>query len=507
MNAQEVLPILSMKNITKTFPGVKALDNVHFELNKGEVHAILGENGAGKSTLIKILGGIYQADSGSIEVDGKEVEIKSITDCKKLGISIIHQELCLSPNMTVAQNIFMGKELLKNTTKLLADKEMIKQTEEVLQKLGITNLSANDLVMDLSISKQQMVEIAKAIAFDASIIVMDEPTSSLTETEVQHLFSFIKLCQKKGISFIYISHRMKELFEISDRITVFRDGTYIDTVDTAHTTEGQLIQMMVGREIEDMYHTEELVRTDEKLLEVEKLTSQYVNDISFDLYRGEILGIFGLMGAGRTELARALFGVDEILRGSVKICGAKIPAKYNPNIAKKCGLALTPESRKEFGLVLVETVHYNILLPIMEKVYHLLKINKEFRDTTIKEFFSSLRIKASSPQVTCNTLSGGNQQKIVLAKWIATHPKVIIMDEPTRGIDVGAKSEVYSIMQDLVKQGIGIILISSELPEIINLSTRVMIMREGHVTGILERKDLTQETIMQYAVGGKTDEQ
>uniref|UniRef100_UPI00047DCA64 sugar ABC transporter ATP-binding protein n=1 Tax=Caldanaerobius polysaccharolyticus TaxID=44256 RepID=UPI00047DCA64 len=492
--------LLQLKNVSKHFPGVNALVDVDFELQEGEIHALLGENGAGKSTLMKILGGIYSMDKGEVYICGKKVEIKSVEDARAYGISIIHQELALVPYMTVAENIFLGRELV-GFAKLVNKKAMIQEAQKLLDNFKV-NIDATSLVANLTGAQQQIVEIIKAIAFNAKILVMDEPTSYLTEREVKFLFEIMRTLKRQGVGIIFISHRMSELFEISDRITVMRDGHYIGTKVTKQTTVDELVSMMVGRELTN-YYVRTYNKPGETILEVKHLTRKGVfNDISFSLKKGEILGFAGLMGAGRSEVMRAIFGLDPIDSGEIFIKGKKVNIK-DPNQAMQMGIALVPENRKEEGLFLIDSVKFNITIKVLQEFIKFIKVNKKLEDKIASKYVDSLSIKASSLLQKVGDLSGGNQQKIVIAKWLATKPDILILDEPTRGVDVGAKAEIYAIMNRLVASGVSIIMISSELPEIINMCDRVVVMCNGTITGILERNEFSQESIMHYAIGRK----
>lgn len=492
--------LLEMRNIHKTFPGVYALKDVNFDLKYGEVHAILGENGAGKSTLIKVLAGIYEAEKGQIFIDGKQCNIKDVKMSQSYGISVIHQELCLVPHMTVAENIFLGREPVTGRTSFVNFKEMNAEAQKILNSVGL-NIESNTKVYKLSVAQQQLVEIAKALSVDARILIMDEPTSSLTNKEVEMLFKTINELKAKNISIIYISHRIEELFRITDRITVLRDGQYVGTKKTSETTKDELISMMVGRELKDLYK-----KTDhpvgETILEVKNLCKKNVlKNISFSLRRGEILGLSGLVGAGRTELMRAIFGVDSFDSGEIILQGKNLVIKM-PQNAIENGIVLVSENRKEQGLILQKDVSFNLTLVILRKIIKFIHVDRKLEDAIVKDYTDKLSIKATSKNQLVKNLSGGNQQKVVIAKWLATNPKVLILDEPTRGVDVGAKAEIYSIIDMLASQGVGIIMVSSELPEIINMSDRVMVMNNGQITGILEGKQINQETIMHYATGG-----
>lgn len=492
--------ILSMRNIHKRFPGVYALKDAKLDLKVGEVHALLGENGAGKSTLMKILGGIYQADEGDIYINGKKVDITGVHSAHANGISIIHQELCLAPNMSVAENIFLGREDTKKGLRFVNFAEMNKKARNLMDSLGL-RIEPTDIVGSLSVAQQQMIEIVKALSVGAKILVMDEPTASLSKKEVEMLFETIEELKRKGISIIYISHRMEELFRITDRITVMRDGQYIGTKITKETTRDELITMMVGRELKDLY-----VKSDheigEVVLEVKDLNKKGVlNNINFSLRKGEILGIAGLVGAGRTELARVIFGIDKYDSGVIQIEGKEVKIN-SPLDAMNNGIGLVPEDRKKQGLVLIRSIGYNVTLPVLSRFIKGARVNKEIEEEIVQNFISKLSIKTPSMNQAAKNLSGGNQQKVVIAKWLATNPKVLILDEPTRGVDVGAKAEIYGIISMLAKQGVGIIMISSELPEIINMSDRVLVMHQGSIAGELKRDELNQERIMHYATGG-----
>ncbi|WP_297276431.1 sugar ABC transporter ATP-binding protein [uncultured Brachyspira sp.] len=490
---------LKALNICKKFPGVIALNNASLEVEGGEVLALLGENGAGKSTISKIVSGVYTADSGEIFIDDKQVSISSVLDAEKNGVSIIHQEIMLIPEMKIFENIFLGREIKKKNG-LADDKKMIEETNKFLEKFNF-DISASTKVGKLSIAQQQMIEIIKAVSFNSNIIFMDEPTSSLTDKEVEYLFKIIMDLKYQNVSIIYISHKLDELFAISDRITVMRDGSTVGTVKTLNTNKDELISMMVGRTLSNYYkRTFKDDNTDkEKVLEVKNLYGKpYLKDINFSLYKGEILGFAGLVGAGRSELMKIIFGIDKKEKGEIYIDGN--PASINDvDDAIKYGIALLPENRKEEGLILENKVGYNITLCILNQFINFINVNKLKENSIIKKYISQLSIKTSSSEQVVKFLSGGNQQKIVLAKWLATSPKVLILDEPTRGIDVGAKSEIYEIMDELVSKGVSIILISSELPEVIGMSDRIAVMHDGCITGIIGRDEFSQEKIMHLA--------
>ena len=489
--------VLQMKGVKKYFPGVKALDGVDFELKKGEIHALLGENGAGKSTLIKILTGIYSMTEGSIHIKGEEVHMKSVKDARENRIAAIHQEICLVPYISVARNIYLGREL-RNKLGLMDDKTMEAETQKLLDQLGM-DIDASKEVRQYSIAQQQLIEIAKALALDAEILLMDEPTSSLTEKEVTNLFETIRRLKDSGTSIIYISHRMEELFVLSDRVTVLRDGQYIGTYVTQETTREELVAAMVGRQLTEFY-VKDSVPQDEVYLEVKNLSRNGVfQDVSFTLRKGEILGVSGMVGAGRSEVARAIVGIDAKNGGEVLLEGKSLNIQ-KPIDAINAGIVLIPENRKEEGLVLENSVRFNTTLAVLKQFIRGIFWNRKKEEEIVDWHINSLKIRTPHQEQLILNLSGGNQQKVVIAKWLATEPKVLIMDEPTRGVDVGAKAEIYTIMNSLAKQGISIIMISSDLPEIINMSDRVLVMREGKLAGILDKDEIGQEQIMRYAV-------
>ncbi|ASS90189.1 sugar ABC transporter ATP-binding protein [Aeribacillus pallidus] len=492
--------LLRMEGISKSFPGVKALSKVRLDLNYGEVLALVGENGDGKSTLMKILSGVYQKDEGEIYLEGNKVEIPNAKAAQEMGISIIHQELNLMPDLTVAQNIFIGREPRTGFNFFLKEKELNEKTAELLEKLNI-NLNPKETVSDLTVAKQQMVEIAKALSYNAKIIVMDEPTAALTESEIKTLFDLIENLKNKGVGIIYISHRMEELKVISDRITVMRDGQYIDTLYTKDTDMKKVISLMVGRHIQDESRpTTTVSKEAETVLEVKNLsTKNFLKNISFTLKKGEILGFAGLMGAGRTEVARAIFGADKIDEGQIFINGKEV--KINkPEDAVKHGIAYLSEDRKRYGLMLEMDVNSNILISSLSNYVNWLTfVNDSKGYVTSEEYVKSLKIKTPSIKQLAKNLSGGNQQKIVIAKWLAKNCDILIFDEPTRGIDVGAKTEIYQLLNELAQQGKSIIMISSELPEILRMSHRIIVMCEGRITGELTNEEASQEKIMDYA--------
>lgn len=492
--------ILKMENIRKEFPGVIALDNISLDLKEGEVHALLGENGAGKSTLIKVLAGIHQPDQGDIYIDGEKAEIKTVQDAQHYRISVIHQELCLAGNMTVTENIFLGR-METDRFGMVKDQELNQKAREIMNTFGLDEIEPTQKVRNLTTAQQQMVEIAKALSMDARIIVMDEPTSSLSNKEVKKLFDFIQLLKQKNISIIYISHRLEEIFEICDTITVIRDGQYIGSMPVKETNNEQLMSMMVGREFKNVFPEKDWNQGKE-IFRVEDLSGPgRIKNINFELHENEVLGFYGLVGSGRTEIMRMIFGVDPVESGKIILEGKELSITC-PKDAINAGIALCPESRKDEGLILIKDIDYNITISIMKELIRGIRLNRKKNNEIVQSYCSKLRIKTPSFKQKVRNLSGGNQQKVVLAKWLATRPKVLILDEPTRGIDVGAKQEIYQLIKELAGTGIGILLISSELPEIINLSHRVLVMREMRQVGILEKDEIMQETIIRNALGG-----
>ncbi|MDM3356633.1 sugar ABC transporter ATP-binding protein [Citrobacter sp. Cb004] len=490
---------LQMSHITKRFPGVLALSNVDFALRKGEVHALLGENGAGKSTLMKILSGVYQPDEGDIIFEGQPVTFANPLSAQNAGITIIHQEFNLFPELTVEENIFIGREFCKNNRWRLDDKQQRQAAIDILQKLNL-NISPETLVADLTVAQQQMVEIAKAISVNAKILIMDEPTAALTETEIDSLFQVTRLLKEQGTGIVYISHRLEELALIADRATVMRDGQFIATVDYDAVKISDLIAMMVGRDLGNIYPRREPLAQRKPVLEVSGLTRNGVlNNIDFTLYQGEILGFAGLMGAGRTELARAIFGADPIDGGTLKLNGSVTVIKDIPDAIKQ-GISYLTEDRKKEGLALGLSVERNIMLgnyPEYSDRYG--NVDSKRCQKTSEEQVKALRIKTPHLEQAALNLSGGNQQKIIIARWVCKDTDILIFDEPTRGIDVGAKLEIYELMNRLVAKGKSIIMISSELPEVLGMCDRILVMRNGRITGELASDDATQEKIMQYA--------
>ncbi len=496
--------ILSMENIIKTFPGVTALNDVTFRAKAGEIHAIVGENGAGKSTLMKVLAGINSPNSGSINLDGEIVEISSPGKSQSLGISMIHQELALIPYLTIGQNIYLGREPHKKIKFFVDWKELYSQSVVQLSRLDM-DIDPKTLVMDIPIAQQQMVEVAKALSINAKIIVMDEPTSALTDKETKILFRVMRHLKEQGITILYISHRLEEIFEIADSVTILRDGFHISTSLIADITPDDIVKMMVGRELGDLY-SKKASPQNNHILEVKGLSSgKVLNNISFHLNKGEVLGLSGLIGAGRTELARAIFGIDSFDQGEIFIEGKSVKIR-SPREAISMGLGFLTEDRKEQGLFLGMSVRENITIGVL----------KEFSSfgfpffTKLKalaeKYVKQMNIRTPNINQKVKNLSGGNQQKVLIARWLNLNPRVLILDEPTRGIDVGAKAEIYSIIDRLAEEGVGIIMISSELPEIIGISDRVIVIRQGSITGKFSREELTQDKIMQCAAAGGKDE-
>jgi ribose transport system ATP-binding protein len=492
--------LLSLKNICKAYPGVKALIDVDFDLVKGEVHALVGENGAGKSTLMKILAGAESMDQGKIFLEGVQVDISDPQRAHELGISMIYQEYQLIPNLTVAENIFLGRIPIKGPFKLVDWRLMRTQAEDLLQQLGI-HLDVKANIESLSVAQQQIVEIVKALSYRSRILIMDEPTATLTQWEQKNLFALIRRLKQQDLGIIYISHRIEEIFEIADRVTVLRDGQKIATHRTAQIDKNTLIKEMVGRELTEEY-PKQYHQKGQAILTVYNLASgTKLTDISFTLYRGEILGITGLVGAGKTELAKAIFGLLPLDQGEVHLKGQKIVI-HSPRDAIRMGIALLPENRQQQGLVMGMRVRENISLAHLLKLSHLGIINRRQEEREIQPYIKDLKIKTPTAEEPIKNLSGGNQQKVVLAKWLFTQCKLIIFDEPTRGIDIGAKVGIYQLMDKLVDRGIGVIMISSELPEILGMCDRILIMNQGRIVAELTRDQATQEKIMGYATRG-----
>lgn len=494
---------IEMRGIDKSFGGNAVLKSAGFVLDSGEIHALMGENGAGKSTLMKILTGVYTRDAGTVIVDGKEVCYKNPQEAEKAGIVFIHQELNVLFDLTVEENMFLGKEIKKGLG--VCDKKAMRQkVKEILDKLGV-HIDPGQRMNELSVGQQQMIEIAKALMVDAQVIIMDEPTAALTQSETEVLFEVVNSLRKKGVSIVYISHRMEEIFELCDRITVLRDGSYIGTKKIAETDMNDVVKMMIGREIGERYPLRD-VELGDVVFEVKNLASPGVfQDVSFQVRAGEVLGVSGLMGAGRTEIMQAVFGNLPVSAGSIYLNGKEIHNK-TPEQAMKNGIGFITEDRKVEGLMLEESIMKNISIANLGRLSHGGVMQKKTEQDLVEQGIKELKIRCFGPDHECGSLSGGNQQKVVFAKWIYTNPKVLILDEPTRGVDIGAKKEIYSIINDLAAKGVAIIMVSSELPEVLGMSDRIMVVREGLVRGILSKEEANQENVMILATGGNLNE-
>ncbi|WP_195985772.1 sugar ABC transporter ATP-binding protein [Clostridium sp. D33t1_170424_F3] len=488
--------IVELEHINKSFPGVKALDDVSFNLKSGEVLALLGENGAGKSTLMKILSGVYTRDSGEMTIFGEKIDELTPKKAQALGIAIIHQELNMCAHLTVAENMFLGRE--KTHSGVLSEREMRQEAARILGSLNI-DIDPDTIVGDLAVSKQQMVEIAKALSTDAKVLIMDEPTSALTSKEIDDLFVIIHKLREAGHGIVYISHRLEELQHIVDRVTIMRDGRYITTMNFQDTNMSEIIAYMVGREIKEKFPRVTCAKG-KKILEVKHLNAgRMVRDVSLDLYAGEIVGIAGLMGAGRTETTRALFGVDPKDSGEIILDGQKVVIR-KPMDAIKAGIVLAPEDRKKDGLCTKLSIRDNIALPNLDILCNKAGvINRKKEADMVEKSVQNLTIKLAGPEVDAGSLSGGNQQKVVVAKWLARNSRVVIFDEPTRGIDVAAKVEIYNLMNQLKQEGIGVLFVSSEMPEIMGISDRILVMCDGRVTGEFLSGEVTQNQILECA--------
>ncbi len=498
-------PILKMEGISKSFPGVQALNNVQLDVMPGEILGLLGENGAGKSTLMKILSGVYKKDTGQIMLDGKEIDVRNPHHAQMLGVTIIYQELNLMPNLTVAENIFIGRE--PNRFSIVNWQQLHRQTQQLTEHLGI-KLSPTARVSNLSVAERQMVEIAKALSIKARVIIMDEPTSALTENEVQHLFTTMRELKSQGLGIIFISHRMEEVFEVCDRITVLRDGEYVGTVLAKESNPEEIIRMMVGRGISEYFGQGQgsggavilEVRDLNRVGSAENPNKKVLSNISFQVRRGEIVGLAGLVGAGRTELARSIFGVDPRDSGSIWIDGQEVQIR-SPRDAIRLGIGMVPEDRKLQALFLAMSVEENVSIATMGSLSRFGFIQRRMQRQTVSQYVKDLSIRLARYEQPVLDLSGGNQQKVVIARWLALKPKILIMDEPTRGIDVGAKAEVHSLMRQLAAQGVAVLMISSELPEVLAMSDRVLVMHEGEMVGELSRTEATPERTMRLMTG------
>lgn len=488
--------IVSMKGICKNFPGVKALDQVDFELKSGEVMALLGENGAGKSTLMKILSGVYTKDAGSIEIFSKKYETLLPSSARDAGVAIIHQELNMCKHLSVAENMFLGRELREKF--VLKNNKMQQEAKKYLDMLGV-DIDPNQVVGDLPVSKQQMIEIAKALSVNAKILIMDEPTSALTSREIEELFGIIHKLKKDGCGIVYISHRLEELSHITDRITIMRDGKFITNGEFKEFTMDKIIAGMVGREITEQFPRIEVERG-EKIFEVKNLNAgNLVCNVNFSAYKGEIIGFAGLMGAGRTETTRAIFGIDEKESGQIFLDGNEVIIN-KPEDAIKAGIVLAPEDRKKDGLCTKLSIRENIGLPNLDMICNKIGVvNSKLEQELCERAVKDLTIKTPNIEVNADTLSGGNQQKIVVGKWLVRNSRVVIFDEPTRGIDVGAKVEIYNIMNELKRQGIAVIFVSSEMPEVMGIADRIIVMCDGRITGEISAKETSQDMILKLA--------
>lgn len=499
MSSKNPAPLLEMHAINKRFPGVVALSDVDLEVRKGEVHGLVGENGAGKSTLMKIISGVYKRDSGDVLFKGQPVNFTTPRQAQIAGITTIYQELNQIPQLTVTENVFLGSELERGV--LLNWSHMHEQTRSLLAKLHL-NIDPRTPLRRLGVAQQQMVEVAKALHHSSDLIIMDEPTSALSLREIDDLFAIINELKSSGVAVIYISHHLEENFEISDRITVLRDGRYITTQPTSALNVDSLIRLMVGRDLSEKF-PKESVQRGEEVLRIESLNQgERLHDISFTVHRGEVLGIAGLVGAGRTELVRAIFGADPIDSGKFYIDGIPVTIR-SPRDAIRQGIGLLTEDRKQQGLILKLSTRENMTLAVLKNLTNTPLTNRRRESNLVQRYIDYMAIKTSSQNQIVMNLSGGTQQKVVLGKWLATEPRVLIFDEPTRGIDVGAKVEIYKLINQLAQQGVAIIMVSSELPEILGMSDRIMIIREGYVAGFLGREEATEEIIMEYATGSE----
>ena len=490
---------IEMRGIDKSFGGNAVLKSAGFLLDHGEIHALMGENGAGKSTLMKIMTGVYTKDAGTVIVNGQEVCYKNPQEAEKAGIVFIHQELNVLFDLTVEENMFLGKEI-RSRLGVCDKKAMRAEVSKVLDRLGV-KIAPDQKMSELSVGQQQMIEIAKALMVDAQVLIMDEPTAALTQSETEVLFQVVKNLRKKGVSIVYISHRMEEIFELCDRITILRDGSYIDTKRIADTDMNDVVKMMIGREIGERYPARDC-RIGKTIFQVKGLTCPGVfKDVSFEVHEGEVLGVAGLMGAGRTEIMQAIFGNMPHVTGTILLDGKEIQNK-DPREAMKNGIGFITEDRKVEGLMLEESIRKNIALANLGRISKNGVIQKKAEQDLVQEGIRELHIKCFNQEHECNNLSGGNQQKVVFAKWIYTEPKVLILDEPTIGVDIGATKEIYTIINELAAKGVAIIMVSSELPEVLGMSDRIMVVREGLVRGVLNKEEANQENIMILATGG-----
>ncbi|QHE53915.1 sugar ABC transporter ATP-binding protein [Pontibacillus sp. HMF3514] len=495
-------PFVEMNAIQKSFSGNQVLKDVDFSVLPGEVHALMGENGAGKSTLIKVLTGIHKRDAGTVKLQGEEVAFNNPKQAEREGIVVIHQELNIIPHLTVTQNMFLGRELTYGKSGILKMKEMKKQTLQNLERLGASNIDPDEEAGNLSVGIQQMIEIARAMSTDAKMIIMDEPTAALTEREIENLFQVVNSLRQQGVSIVYVSHRMEEIFRICDRITVLRDGEYVGTEHIKETSFEAIVKMMVGRELGERF-PDRTSQIGDVVLQVEDLAREGLfENVSFDVHKGEILGVAGLMGAGRTEIMEAVFGSRKKSGGNIYLNGSPLKIKH-PQDAIQEGIGFITEDRKDEGLVLDLSIRENIALTNMKAISDKGWISSKKEKKLIDDLIEKLHVRTTGREQDVRSLSGGNQQKVVVAKWLGIKPKVLILDEPTRGVDIGAKKEIYHIMNELTEQGVAIVMVSSELPEVLGISDRIMVIHEGKVAKILNRKDADQEKIMQAATGGE----
>ena len=490
---------IKMQNITKSFGANNVLTGIDIEIKSGEVHALMGENGAGKSTLMNILTGLFPANEGEIFIDDKKTVYTNPQEAEINGISFIHQEMNTWPDMTVLENLFLGREI-KGKMRILNTKEMRKRAKEAFERLGV-DIPLDVNINTLSVGQQQMIEVTKSLLSQLKILIMDEPTAALTERETESLFSVIAQLKSQGVGIVYISHRMEEIFKITDCVTVMRDGLIVDTVPTKDTNVDELVKKMVGREISD-YYPEKTAKIGDIVFEAANLSGGAFQDVSFSVRSGEILGFSGLMGAGRTEVMRAIFGIDPLKSGTIKLNGQTIKIS-NPADAIHLGIGFLTEDRKEEGLILDFSLADNMTLPSTKDFVQGVLFDDKKADAFVNDLIEKLLIKTMGAHIAVSSLSGGNQQKVVLAKWIGITPKVLILDEPTRGVDVGAKREIYQLINELAARGVPIIMVSSDLPEILGVSDRVAVMHEGKLTGFLTRGEITQEKVMRLATGGQ----
>lgn len=493
--------MIEMTGITKSFSGNKVLKDVQFSLKKGEIHALMGENGAGKSTMMKILTGIYERDAGEVTVRGESVHYKNPKESEHAGIAVIHQELNILPYLSIAENLFLGKEKTFGKSGILKTKEMNQKASEILKRLDMHD-DVRTEAGNLSVGKQQIIEIAKAISSNAEVIIMDEPTAALTDREIESLFETIRKLQETGVSFVYISHRMEEIFSLCDRITILRDGEYVGTKVIKETNFDEIVQMMVGRALGERFPERNADIGEVKLAAKGLARDGIFEDVSFEVRKGEVVAFAGLMGAGRTEVVQALFGYRKLTAGDIMLDGKAITI-HNPLQAKKLGFGYVTEDRKTEGLIVDFSVQDNLSLTNFDKVASNGIVKSQAENNLYHSMVERLGIRLSGPTQAAKSLSGGNQQKVVIAKWLGIEPEVLILDEPTRGVDVGAKKEIYSIINELAERGVAIIMVSSELPEVIGMADRVLVMHEGRLTGEVTKDDMTQERIMHFATGGE----